>query len=176
MPGRDEPPHPTIPGRSRCRRALCREPDGTLAMATLETRRNLLRLAQGFGHYQASRMPADNLTWGEERIAEELWLKLHIRLSPRMVGQYRKRLPCPRGPNDQRESTFLHHRAHGILAWDFFASLTVGFRILLCIGRTRDRLQAASSRQRHPTSDCGVDHRTVPGSKARGSALPVSAA
>jgi putative transposase len=28
---------------------------------------------------------AENLTWGEERIADELWLKLQIRLSPRTV-------------------------------------------------------------------------------------------
>jgi hypothetical protein len=31
------------------------------------------------------RMSAENLTWGEERIADELWLKLQIRLSPRTV-------------------------------------------------------------------------------------------
>jgi putative transposase len=31
------------------------------------------------------RMTAENLTWGEERIADELWLKLQIRVSPRTV-------------------------------------------------------------------------------------------
>ena len=34
------------------------------------------------------RMAAENLTWGEERIADELWLKLQIRLSPRTVRKY----------------------------------------------------------------------------------------
>jgi hypothetical protein len=33
------------------------------------------------------RMAADNPTWGEERIADELLLKLQVRLSPRTVGK-----------------------------------------------------------------------------------------
>jgi hypothetical protein len=34
------------------------------------------------------RMAAENLTWGEERMADELWLKLQIQLSPRTVRKY----------------------------------------------------------------------------------------
>jgi len=34
-------------------------------------------------------MAAENSTWGEERIANELKLKLSIRVSPRTVGKYR---------------------------------------------------------------------------------------
>jgi hypothetical protein len=37
------------------------------------------------------RIAAENPTWGEERIADELLLKLQIRLSPRTVGKYIKR-------------------------------------------------------------------------------------
>ena len=33
-------------------------------------------------------MAADNVSWGEERIANELKLKLGIRVSPRTVGKY----------------------------------------------------------------------------------------
>src|SRR5688572_15343283 len=33
-------------------------------------------------------MAAENVTWGEERIANELRLKLGIRVSPRTVGKY----------------------------------------------------------------------------------------
>jgi hypothetical protein len=33
-------------------------------------------------------MAAENPTWGEERIANELKLKLAIRVSPRTVGKY----------------------------------------------------------------------------------------
>ena len=76
------------------------------------------------------RMAAENPTWGEERIADELFLKLQIRLSPRTVGKYVKRLPRPRGANDQRWSTFLRNHAHEIVACDFFVSVTVHFRIL----------------------------------------------
>jgi hypothetical protein len=76
------------------------------------------------------RMAAENPTWGEERIADELLLKLQIRLSPRTVGKYVKQLPCPRGSKSQRWSTFLHNHAHGIVACDFFVSVTASFRIL----------------------------------------------
>jgi putative transposase len=53
------------------------------------------------------RMTAENPLWGEERIANELLVKLGIRVSPRTVGKYMpKRLSGqPRG--DQRWSTFL---------------------------------------------------------------------
>ena len=33
-------------------------------------------------------MAAENPTWGEERIANELKLKLGIRVSPRTIGKY----------------------------------------------------------------------------------------
>jgi putative transposase len=76
------------------------------------------------------RMAAENLTWGEERIADELWLKLQIRLSARTVRKYIEQPPHPRGSKDQRWSTFLRNHAHGIVACYFFVSVTVGFRIL----------------------------------------------
>jgi hypothetical protein len=49
------------------------------------------------------RMAAENPTWGEERIADELLLKPGIRLSPRTVGKYVKQLPGPRGSSGQRD-------------------------------------------------------------------------
>jgi hypothetical protein len=76
------------------------------------------------------RMAAENPTWGEERIADELLLKLHVRLSPRTVGKYIQQQPCPRGSRDQRWSTFLRNHAHGVVACDFFVSVTASFRIL----------------------------------------------
>ena len=75
------------------------------------------------------RMAAENLNWGEERIADELWLKLQIRLSPRRVRKYIEQAPRPRGSNDQRWSTFIRNHANGIVACDFFISVTVSFRI-----------------------------------------------
>ena len=67
------------------------------------------------------RMAAENLTWGEERIADELWLKLQIRVSPRTAGKYVKRLPLPHDGKDQRWSTFLRNHAHEIGACDFLS-------------------------------------------------------
>ena len=75
-------------------------------------------------------MAAENLTWGEERIADELWLKLQIRLSPRTVRKYIGQAPRPYGSKDQRWSTFIRNHANGIVACDFLVSVTVGFRIL----------------------------------------------
>jgi transposase InsO family protein len=46
------------------------------------------------------------------------------------VGKYIRQLPQPRGSKDQRWATFLRNHAHGIVACDFFISVTVGFRIL----------------------------------------------
>jgi hypothetical protein len=74
------------------------------------------------------RMAAENPTWGEERIADELLLKLQIRLSPRTVGKYVKRAPGPHRARDQRWSTFLQNQAQGIVACDFFVSVTAHFR------------------------------------------------
>ena len=76
------------------------------------------------------RMAAGNPLWGEERIANELLLKLAIRVSPRTVGKYMpQRLPGrPRG--DQRWSTFLRNHAKAIVACDFFVAVTATFRLL----------------------------------------------
>lgn len=75
-------------------------------------------------------MAVENLSWGEGRIADELWVKLGIRVSPRTVRKYLpKRAPGqPRG--DQRWSTFLKNHAKAILACDFFVAVTATFRML----------------------------------------------
>jgi len=66
------------------------------------------------------RLAAENLLWGEERIANELFLKLGLRVSPRTVRKYMPRRPpgFPRG--DQRWSTFLRNHSHAIVACDPF--------------------------------------------------------
>jgi putative transposase len=66
---------------------------------------------------------------GKERFADELWLKLQIRLFPRIVGKYVKRLPGPAGSKDQRWSTFLRNHAHQMVACDFFVSFTACLRL-----------------------------------------------
>jgi hypothetical protein len=76
-------------------------------------------------------MAVANRTWGEERIAAELLLRLGIRVSPRTVRQYMRRGDAPRtGPRSQTWSTFVRHHAQSVLACDFFASVTATFRVL----------------------------------------------
>jgi hypothetical protein len=76
-------------------------------------------------------MADDNPTWGEERIAAELLLKVGIRVSPRTVRRY---MPDDtrrqRGPSSQRWMTFVRNHAQGILACDFFVTVTASFRVL----------------------------------------------
>jgi transposase InsO family protein len=76
------------------------------------------------------RMANENPTWGEERIANELLLKLNIRVSPRTVNKYLPKRPTgwPRG--DMRWSTFLRLHAQGIIACDFLVIVTATFRQL----------------------------------------------
>jgi hypothetical protein len=75
-------------------------------------------------------MAVENVSWGEERIADELWLKLGIRVSPRTVRKYMPNRPPGQPRGDQRWSTFLKNHAKAILACDFLVAVTVTFRML----------------------------------------------
>ena len=68
------------------------------------------------------RIGNENPSWGEERIANELLLKLGVRVSPRTVRKYMPRLPPGRPRGDLRWSTFLRLHAQGIIACDFTVS------------------------------------------------------
>jgi putative transposase len=102
------------------------------------------------------RMARENPTWGEERIAAELLLKLHIRVSPRTVRRY---MPPETGPGirvpSQHWMTFVRNHAQAILACDFFVVVTASFRIfyvfvLLEVGTRRI---AHFNVIAHPTAD-----------------------
>jgi putative transposase len=75
-------------------------------------------------------MARENPSWGQERIANELKLKLGIEVSPRTVRKYLLRSPRGRPRGDLRWSTFLRTHAQGILACDFFVAVTASFRLL----------------------------------------------
>jgi len=66
----------------------------------------------------------------EERIANELLLKLGLRVSPRTVRKYMPKRPPGRPRGDQRWSTFLRNHAKAIVACDFFVAVTATFRLL----------------------------------------------
>jgi putative transposase len=69
------------------------------------------------------RIAIENPLWGEERIANELLLKLGIRVSPRTVRKYMPKRPPGQPRGDQRWSTFLKNHAAAILACDFFVAV-----------------------------------------------------
>jgi putative transposase len=76
-------------------------------------------------------MAKANVTWGEERIAAELLLKLGIRVSPRTVRRY---MPPDPGPqhrtSPQGWMTFVRNHAQAILGCDFFVTVTARFQVL----------------------------------------------
>src|SRR5664279_1973351 len=101
------------------------------------------------------RMAAENPVWGEERIANELLIKLGIRVSPRTVGKYMPKRPPGQPRGDQRWATFLRNHAKTILACDFFVAVTATFRLLyvfVVIDHGRRRL-AHVGVTNHPTAD-----------------------
>jgi putative transposase len=103
------------------------------------------------------RMAQENPTWGQERIANELLLKLGLQVSPRTVRKY---MPTPRdghrkrGISSQRWSTFIRNHAEGIIACDFCVAVTATFRILyvfVVIEHVRRRLLHVNVTA-HPTA------------------------
>ena len=75
-------------------------------------------------------MAAANRTWGEERIANELLLKLGIRVSPRTVRRYMPSRPPRPTAGTQACSTFVRNHAPSVLASDFFVVVIPTFRLL----------------------------------------------
>jgi putative transposase len=79
------------------------------------------------------RIARENPSWGEERIANKLLLKLGLRVSSRTIRKYMPKVPArsPRGPRgDQGWVTFLKNHARVIVACDFCVAVTATFRIL----------------------------------------------
>jgi hypothetical protein len=77
-------------------------------------------------------MAHDNPTWGQERIAAELLIKLGIQVSPRTIQKYLLRDPSNRQLRvpSQRWMTFVRNHAKAMIACDFFVSVTVRFQII----------------------------------------------
>jgi len=96
------------------------------------------------------KMAAENPTWGGERIANELALKLRLRLSPRTVHKCLtagdpSRIPDPR----QRWLTFLRNHAQAIVLTAFLVVVTA-----------------------RPSGSDGLDHRSESLPVERGEPLP----
>ena len=101
-------------------------------------------------------MAARIVTWGKERTAAELLLKLGIRVSPRTIRRY---MPPPppgpqRGPSSHRWMTFVRNHAQTMLACDYLVAMTARFQVLYVfvimeVGRTA---RTISERQQLPHS------------------------
>jgi putative transposase len=99
-------------------------------------------------------MATENPLWGDERITNELLLKLGLRVSPPTVRKYMPKRPPGRGRGVQRWSTFLRHHARVIVACDFFVVITATFRlfyVLVLIDHGSRRLLHFNITQ-HPTT------------------------
>jgi transposase InsO family protein len=117
-------------------------------------------------------MAAANRTWGEERIAADLLVKLGIRVSPRAVRRYMPSRP-PRGTQDkgtQAWSTFVRNHARLVLASDFFVVVTATLRVIyvfvaLEVGTRRILHWNVTA---HPTADWTAQQfrMIVPGNQA----------
>jgi len=77
-------------------------------------------------------MAINNPTWGQERVADELSLKLGILVSPRTVKKYWPEgvSSGPRRVSSQRWATFVHNHASALVACDFATVVTATFRRL----------------------------------------------
>jgi putative transposase len=78
-------------------------------------------------------MARENPTWGQERIANELRLKLGLRVSPRTVRKYQPaHQDNGRGQRvrSQRWRTFVRNHVQAIVACDFCVVVTATFRLL----------------------------------------------
>ena len=75
-------------------------------------------------------MAVNDPTWGEERIADELLLKIDIRISPRTVRRYMPKNPKRPADPPQRWKSFVRNHAKAIVACDFFVAATATFRLV----------------------------------------------
>src|SRR5215470_1048062 len=99
-------------------------------------------------------MAASNPTWGQERIANELLLKIGIQISPRTVRRYMPKDPKRPVPS-QRWMTFVRNHAKAIIAADFFLVATATFRLVyvLVIMEIETRRILQLNVTQHPTAE-----------------------
>src|ERR1700739_94472 len=104
------------------------------------------------------RMVQENPTWGEERIAAELAVKLGILVSPRTVRAYWPQDSDPRGcrrTSSQHWRTFVRNHAQATVAADFLVAITAGFRVLyvFVVMEVGSRRILHCNVTAHPTAD-----------------------
>jgi putative transposase len=103
-------------------------------------------------------MVKENPTWGQERVAAELSLKVGISVSPRTVRAYWPSECDPRRgkrAGSQHWGTFVRNHAQAIVACDFLVSITASFRVLyvLVVMEVGSRRILRSNVTAHPTAE-----------------------
>ena len=100
-------------------------------------------------------MATSNPTWGEERIANELLLKIGIQISPRTVRRYMPMQPKRPTVPSQRWLTLVRNHAKAIIAADFFVVATATFRLVyvLVIMEIGTRRILHVNVTQHPTAE-----------------------
>lgn len=106
-------------------------------------------------------MARDNPSWGQERIANELLLKLGLRVSPRTVRKYLPNRPAHRSYNRiqvQRWVTFVRNHAQAIVACDFCVVVTATFRLLyvFVVMEHETHKILPCNVTAHPTAQCTI--------------------
>ena len=119
------------------------------------------------------KMAFANVSWGEERIAHELLVKLGVRVSPRTVRKYMpNRDHGGRGAHhsSQRWATFVRNHAKAIIAADFLTVVTARFQFLYVLV-----VMEVGTRKivRDHAPDRGVDLAAVPRSDTLRARLPL---
>ena len=120
------------------------------------------------------RMARENPSWGEERIANELLLKLGLRVSPRTIRKYLpKRLNPGRGKRatTQRWRTFVRNHTQAIVACDFCVVVTATFRLLYVFVLMEHATRRISCISRDHTSHGLLDTAAVARSVPSGPSL-----
>jgi putative transposase len=100
-------------------------------------------------------MAVSNPTWGEERIADELLLKVGARISPRTVRRYMPKPPTRSADPKQRWMTFVRNHAKAMIASDFFVVVTATFQLayVFVIMEVETRRIRHVNVTFHPTAD-----------------------
>ncbi|MCD4749700.1 MAG: integrase core domain-containing protein [Thermoanaerobaculales bacterium] len=78
------------------------------------------------------RIASENITLGQEKIAEVIRLQLGVFLSPRTIARYIRDLVPPRNPagrGGQRWATFVRNHARTVVAMDFVTVVSATFHI-----------------------------------------------
>jgi len=126
-------------------------------------------------------MARANATWGEERIAAELRLKLGLSVSPGTVRRYIGRSGRPHDSrSSQQWSTFVRNHAGAMLACDFFVTITATFRTLyvLVVLEVGTRRIVHGNVTEHPTAEWTVQQfrAIVPAIKRNASSFTIATA